>query len=103
MDLEFFENKKNVLNNDFSKELEKSILKSNISYSIDRFEGEYAICENRETKEFINIKKDLLPKNCKSGDIITLKNGEYVLDVETTQKEKDEIKHLVDNLFKKKK
>ena len=55
MDLEIFENKNNVLNNDFSKELEKSILKSNISYSIDRFEGEYAICENRETKEFINL------------------------------------------------
>ncbi len=102
MDLELFENKKNISNSDFSKELEKSISKTSISYSIDRFEGEFAICENRETKEFINIKKSLLPQNCKSGDIITLKNGEYVLDIETTKKEKDEIKQLVDNLFKKK-
>lgn len=102
MDLEISENRKNVSNNDFSKELENYIAKTPISYSIDRFEGEFAVCENRETKEFINIKKNLLPKNCKSGDIITFKNGEYILDIENTKKEKDEIKELVNNLFKKK-
>ena len=31
------------------------------------------------------------------NDIITLKNGEYVLDVETTQKEKDEVKKKISN------
>lgn len=102
MDLDFFENKKNISNNEFIKKIENSISKNSISYSIDRFEGEYAICENRETKEFINLKRDLLPKNCKSGDIIIFQNGKYSLDKESTQKEKDEIKKFVDTLFKRK-
>jgi len=89
--------------NSFSEELENYIKKTNTSFSIDRFEGDFAICENRETNEMINIEKSLLPEECKEGDIIKFENCKYVLDKFETQKEKEEIKNLVDNLFKKKK
>lgn len=103
MDLEISKNEKNITSNtSFSKELENYISKENDSFSIDRFEEEFAVCENRKTNEMINIPKSLLPENCKSGDIIILKNGKYVLDVSQTKKEQDEIKNLVNNLFKKK-
>lgn len=95
-------NKKNSTNN-FSKELENYIDKINTSFSIDRFEGNFAICENRKTQEMVNIEKSLLPEECKEGDIIKFENGKYTIDNSQTKKEKEEIKNLVDNLFKKKK
>lgn len=86
----------------FSKELENYINKSPITFSIDRFEDDFAICEDKQTHEMVNIKRDLLPNNCKEGDIIQFVNGTYSLDKEQTQKEQKEIKNLVDSLFKKK-
>ena len=34
-------------------------------YTIDRFEGDLAVCEDRETKEMINIKNEALKRNAK--------------------------------------
>lgn len=89
--------------NAFSEELENYIDKTNTSFSIDRFEGDFAICEDRKTKKMINIEKSLLPIEATEGDIIKFENGKYILDVIQTKKEKEEIKNLVDNLFKRKK
>lgn len=102
MNLNIENNKSNNnLNNSFSKELKKSIEKIS-HFSIDRFEGEFAICENKETNEMININRSLLPINCKEGDIIKLENGVYIIDESTTKAEQEEIKNMVNNLFKKK-
>jgi len=37
-----------------------------VKYTIDRFEGGFAVCEDENT-EFANIAKKLLPKNFKEG------------------------------------
>lgn len=100
MDLNIENNKKNVIDNSFSKELRNSIEK-NILFSIDRFEGNFAVCENQSTNEIVNIERELLPAECKSGDIIKFENGLYILDKETTQEKQEEIKNMVNNLFKK--
>lgn len=76
---------------------------SKIYFSIDRFEDNFAVCENRQTGELINIPISELPENAKEGSILTLENGKYILDIESTKKEQKEIKNLVDNLFKRKK
>ena len=94
------QNKKNSSDN-FSEELKHYINKST-TFSIDRFEGNFAVCENKQTNEMVNIEKSLLPENCHEGDIIKLENGSYVLDTQNTNKEQEEIKHLLNNLFKKK-
>ncbi len=101
MNLNIENNNKNNIDNSFSRELKESIEKS-IQFSIDKFEGEFAVCENKETNEIINIRKSLLPKNCKEGDIIKLENGVYIIDKISTENAHKEIKNLVDNLFKKK-
>ena len=71
-------------------------------YSIDRFEGDFAVCEDKITGEMINIPKYLLDLNCKEGDIIKFENGLFVTDIVSTQKAKEEIQNLSRSLFKRK-
>ena len=96
------DNKKNNSEN-FSAELNNYIEKTKTTFSVDRFEGDFAVCENRTTGDFINIPISELPENVKKGSILKFENGIYILDIESTKKEQEEIKNLVDNLFKRKK
>lgn len=82
-----------------NKELSNDLI---IRFAIDRFEENFAVCENLETNEIINIEKNLLPANCKKGDIIKFENGIYSIDEITTKIEQKEIKNMVDSLFKRK-
>ncbi len=102
MDLNIENNINHISNNSFSKELKNTLNKECI-FSIDRFEGNFAVCENKITNEMVNIEKTLLPKNCKEGDIIKFINGVYILDNNATNNEQEEIKNIVNNLFKKNK
>lgn len=103
MDLEI-NNNKNINNIDnFSNELRKHLEKTVTTFSIDRFEGNFAVCENLNTGEFVNIPKEELPGNCEEGSILKYENNKFILDVEETNAKREEIKNLVDNLFKRKK
>lgn len=73
-----------------------------IKFSVDRFENEVAVCENKETGEILNIPISALPRNVQKGSIIIFHNGKYVLDIESTKNEHNEIKTLVNDLFKRK-
>lgn len=75
---------------------------NSISFSIDRFEENFAVCENRLTQEMILISKELIPTPSKTGDILILKNNILVIDKKTTNQEQEEIKNLVNQLFKRK-
>lgn len=75
---------------------------TNSTFSIDRFEENFAVCENLETGEYLNIPISNLPENIKEGSIIKYENGKYILDIKTTETKKQEVKNLVNNLFKKK-
>ncbi len=88
-------------NNNNLNKLNNTIEK--ISFSVDRFEDNFAVCENLKTGEFINISILELPENIKEGSIIILENGKFILDIESTKNVQKEIKNLVDNLFKRKK
>lgn len=100
MNLEISNTEKKINNDSFSKELANHL--NNQTFSIDRFEENFAVCENRQTGEMVNIEKSLLPENVKEGSIIKFENGNYVLDIDATSKKQEEIKHMVNNLFKKK-
>ncbi len=68
-------------------------------YLIDRFEENIVICE-KEDGTFINIKaNELLSLNPKEGDYLVLVNNIYKIDVENTDKRKEEIKKRMINLF----
>lgn len=103
MILDINSNDKKNDSDDFSLELNNYIEKTKSTFSIDRFEENFAVCENRETGELINIPLSQLQKNVKEGSILKFEDGNYVLDIEATKKEQQEIKNLVDNLFKRKK
>lgn len=69
-----------------------------MEFIIDRFEGEIAVLEDENSK-FTEVKKSLLPNNAKEGDCVVLKDGKYTINKETTEKLKEEIDDLMDDLF----
>jgi len=60
---------------------------------IDRFEGDYAIVE-LDDMSMVNMPKQLIPKNAKEGDIISIE-----IDNNETNERKKRIKKLMDNLW----
>ena len=56
---------------------------SNI-YSVDRFEGDFAILENRKTEKISNVKINKLPNDVKEGSILRYIDGIYTIDKELT-------------------
>lgn len=65
---------------------------------IDRFEDEYAVCED-ENKKILNINKSKIQKQAKEGDIIIYRNGTYILDKEKTLNRKKYIEELTKDLW----
>jgi ABC-type sugar transport system ATPase subunit len=83
-------------NNNSELKLKEEI---NEVYVIDRFEGNYAICENRSTKEMKNINIYELPENIKEGDVLRYINNEYILDLELRSEIEERIKNKTKNIF----
>lgn len=67
-------------------------------YTIDRFEGKYAVCED-ETGGMINIPAERLPNVAKEGDKIIESNGIYAIDRIAGNKAKAVIEKLMDDIF----
>ena len=83
--------------NELKSYLDKSL---NPLYTLDRFEGNFAILENRNTKKMTDIPISNIPANAKEGDILRLSNGSYVVDHEETKNVSDRIRQKMDNLKK---
>lgn len=86
---------KNVLNY-ISNFIQKNTTQS---FAIDRFEENFAVCENLKTKEIVNIHISKLPSNTKESDIITLKDNIFYIDKEKTENTKSSIEKLTKNIF----
>jgi len=69
-------------------------------FVIDRFEGNFAVCENYDTEEFVNIDKSKLPSNSKEGDFLLFENNEYIIDVKKTDERKKYIENKLKSVFK---
>ena len=108
MDLEIFNQiqekvtdmKNDIKQNTTSEEMELAKKLDAIEeYSVDRFEGEYAILENRKTNEIKNVKRDMLPENIKEGSILQYVNGKYTYNEERTQEEVNRIQDKMNKLW----
>jgi hypothetical protein len=66
---------------------------------IDRFEGDYAVCE-REDRKMINIEKRRLPEGVKEGDALIINGDVIKIERQETNRKKEEIKKLMDELWK---
>ena len=108
MDLEIFNQiqekvtdmKNEIKQNTTSEEMELAKKLDAIEeYSVDRFEGEYAVLENRKTNEIKNVKKDMLPENIKEGSILQYVNGIYTYNEELTKEENNRIQDRMNKLW----
>lgn len=87
--------------NGFIKELEGRLngMSEEKEYTIDRFENDYVVCENRDTKEMINIPKKDLPEGIKEGSILKLKDGKYSINVDKEKEISERIKDKMNRLW----
>lgn len=68
-------------------------------YTVDRFEHNYAVCENRDTGEMINIDISKLPENIREGDILIYKDNNYSIDENERKNIEERINEKVKNIF----
>ena len=68
-------------------------------FSIDRFEGDIAVLENRKTGKIEEIEKNKLPNGIKEGDILQKINGKYNIDKVKTQEVKNNIKDKMNKIW----
>lgn len=69
-------------------------------FTVDRFEEDIVVLENRKTGKMTDIKKEELPQEIKTGDIIKRINGKYFIDNEQTQEVAKRIENKMNNLWK---
>lgn len=65
---------------------------------IDRFEGEYGICEN-ESGDMLKIERFRLPSGVLEGDVIIIEGDDITIDRVETLKRKERIKKLMGELW----
>lgn len=69
-------------------------------YTIDRFEEDKVVLEDRKTGEIKNIEKAQIPKESKEGDILKCINGKFFVDKEETLNREKEIQNKFKDLWK---
>jgi len=80
---------------EFQRELTNKLEEMESSFTIDRFEGDVAVLENRDTGEMLNVNKKDIPQDAKEGTILKLK-----IDIEEQKIVEDRIKNKMKNLWK---
>lgn len=61
---------------------------------IDRFEGNFAVVEVEGSNNTIDIPLEVIPEKAQPGDVLCIK-----IDREATQKRKNEIEKLMDDVW----
>lgn len=59
-------------------------------YTIDRFEGDYAVLEDDDENR-VNIKKALLPEMAKESDVLDFDGEAYTVNAEETEKRRQSV------------
>lgn len=72
-----------------------------MKYAIDRIEENIVILEDINTKEKIEVEKEVLPLNIKDGTILIYENNEYKLDLNEEELRRKRIQERFNRLRKK--
>lgn len=68
---------------------------------IDRFEGEYAVCETQNRDQQL-LERSRLPAEAKEGDcLIISEDGAVTIDVEETARKREAVNKLLQSLLKR--
>ncbi|NLX71414.1 MAG: DUF3006 domain-containing protein [Clostridiales bacterium] len=65
---------------------------------IDRFEGDYAVCED-ENMNMVNIEKTKLPEDAREGFVLIVQGGRIKIDYDETAERKKRIKEKMDSIW----
>ena len=68
-------------------------------YTVDRFEGNVAVLEDRNTGKIINEDINRLPKEIKEGTIVSKINGKYFVDEKLNKDIENRISKKMDDLW----
>ena len=58
-------------------------------FTLDRYESDYAVCENRTTGEMFDIPRLMVDPYARDGDILKLENGKYRIDYNENEKQRE--------------
>lgn len=58
-------------------------------FTLDRYEFDYAICENRTTGEMFDIPRLMINPYGRDGNILKLENGKYRIDYNENEKQRE--------------
>ena len=69
-------------------------------FTLDRYESEYAVCENRTTGEMFDIPRLMVDPYARDGDILKLENGKYRIDYNENEKQREISRELTKRVTK---
>ncbi len=69
---------------------------------IDRFEGDFAVCEKHD-RTMVTIRRDKLPTGAKEGDVLVIEGDTIKIDLSETAKRKKAADDLMKDLWKERK
>ena len=95
-----FETLKEDISDNLIDEASKKLGLDNEEFSLDRFEENRAILENRKTNEMIEVDRNRIPKDSKEGDILKFIDNEFKIDMELTNQKSEEIKEKMNKIWK---
>lgn len=85
---------------EFQRELTNKLEEMENKFTVDRFEGDMAVLENRDTGELFNVSRNDLPQEVKEGTILKINNNKYEVDLEEQKIVEDRIKDKMNKLWK---
>ena len=65
---------------------------------IDRFEGDFAVCE-KDDRSILNINRRDLPSDAKEGDVLNVDGYKINIDTDETAKRKEMARLLAENVW----
>jgi urease accessory protein UreE len=66
---------------------------------IDRFEGNFALCE-KEDSCIVQIELERLPKGAAEGDVLVIENDKLIIDEAATKARKNQISKISNDIWK---
>ncbi|HHW30346.1 MAG TPA: DUF3006 domain-containing protein [Clostridiaceae bacterium] len=66
---------------------------------LDRFEGDYAVCEDKNG-EMVNIERSKIPKEAKEGSMLTIEDNRIQINQRETEKRRNRIIDMIKDLWK---
>lgn len=84
-----------------SDSMEKlSKVPENTLFTLDRYESDYTVCENRSTGEMFDIPRLMVDPYARDGDILKLENGKYRIDYNENEKQREISQELTRRITK---